>query len=124
MSEPTEEQIADAKEKLAIVYAAADFEDLLKSRGWERLGQWQEKVLQKDLAALLNVDTANTEQAINALQRWQIGVKFVEEFGQYVQTTLDRADELRGRLTMDDALIMEKLKNEPEPAPRPDPAGY
>ncbi len=124
MSEPTEEQISEAKEKLAIVYAAADFEDLLKSRGWERLTQWQEKVLQKDLAALLNVDTANHEQAINALQRWQIGVKFVEEFGQYVQTTLDRAEELRGRLTMDDALIMEKMKNEPEPAPRPDPAGY
>ncbi len=124
MSELTEEQISEAKEKLAIVYAAADFEDLIKSRGWERLTQWQEKVLQKDLAALLTVDTSNGARAIDALQRWQIGVKFVEEFGQYVQTTLDRAEELRGRLTMDDALIMEKLKNEPEPAPRPDPAGY
>ena len=120
----TEEQRQAAEERLAILNRARSFRDMIESPGWRDIYALHTQWVEDARVALRKVDTADTAKAIDALQRWQLAENYLDLEAQFINHTLAQAEDIRGTVTLDDALMMETITNEQQPAPRPDPAGY
>lgn len=127
------EELQDKREEAAYkkdVLARADsLQRLVASPGWTLIFDVQTAALERARLDLRKVDTGNHAAAIDALQRWQIAENMLEFQVNFINSTLEEATELRGAVTLDDALLMEKLNEQPKPGgdsagDRPDPAGY
>ncbi len=82
--------------------------------------------LEKARTDLREVTTSDHAKALDALQRWQIAENALEFKVSHMNKILELADEIRGQITLEEALLMEKVRNEREPTTdtRPDTAGY
>ena len=110
-----------AEERLEILRRARAFDDMIESAGWKYIFALQNAWLDKSLKILREVDTQDVTRALDALQKWQIAEKLIDTESNYINSTLSQAKEIRGVMTIDDALMMEQVQNEQQ---RPDPTGY
>jgi hypothetical protein len=119
-----DEKTEDAREKLAVLDAATDLDSLLRHKGWNRIQRLQMEQLESAKADLRSVDTSDPMRALDALRRWQICANLIELQSNHIHDTFTRALEIRGAITVEDALFMEKVNNEQQPAGTADPTGY
>lgn len=125
----TDDRKNDARERLAVLKDASAFESLLAHPGWISIYALHTAWVRKHLDELRQVSTANAEEALDALRRWQLAETLVELEATRINETLKLAEEIRGTTTLEDALIMEQYRNEqPEsagdPGSRSGTAGY
>jgi len=121
----TPDERALAQSKLDTLKRAHDFEVLLQTPGWKHIFALHTEWVESARKTLRAVDTSMTAQAIDALQRWQIAENLLELEANFINDTLAQADEIKGNVTLPDALLMEQLRNEHESTEqRTDPAGY
>ena len=100
----------EARDKLAVVRAAQDYRELLLSKGWVRLQAIQDDWLLTHLKAMK--DAHNSEAALDAWRRWKIAEEFVDLQSAAIHETVKLADEIRGSLQMEEALMMMEHMNE------------
>jgi len=101
-----------AGQRLMTIQLAQSLMDLLQSPAWKEIRsfhvEWAEhchKVLQK-------IDTSDTAKAIDALRRWQLADELLRREANYIDQIVTEADRIRGTVTMQDAELMERYKNE------------
>lgn len=121
MTEAEAQQYANFK----ILNAADAYIQLLESSGWQQVYKlhcaWLEKY--RDIAR--HVDLGNPTAALAALHQWQVAEDLLEEQAKYINSMIDKATEIRGTNTLEDALMMEKVRHEHgEPGNTADPTGY
>jgi hypothetical protein len=116
-----EEARLAAQERLAILQRARAFDDLLHSDGWKEIYGLHTAWVEDARKVLRKVNTQDVTLALDALQRWQLAEDLIDLEANFINTTLSQAEEIRGGVTLDEALIMERVKDEQQ---RPDPAGY
>lgn len=116
-----------AKDRLDALQLADHLSQLLQMPGWKHLYDMDVAELEEKRRALLDVDTSDPQEAIAKLQQWQIAEKALQGKALYINRALAVADEIRGSVTLTDALLMEKV-NEQQSAgdsgSRSDSAGY
>ena len=122
-------QIEEARENLHILNLARAFGELIETAGWKEIYKLQCSWLEKARFEMRRMPTGDNQAALDALRRWQLAEDMVELQVKFINDTLARAEEIRGGLGIDDALLMEKLRNEqPQSAGDPsagvDRAGY
>lgn len=121
----TDDQKAGAQERLAILQKAREYEDLLSKPGWKRIDAVFTEWLEDARKGLLGVDTANAAEALDSLRKWQLAEKQYALIAAEINSTLAQAEEIRGGLTFDEALLMEQVSHEHQPtAGTANPAGY
>ncbi len=115
-----------AAEQLAVLHRADAFERLLESPGWAYLIGLHEEWAEKYAKAAKSVDTTNTAAAMDALRQWQLAEELFRLQSEYINSTLERAREIRQVRTLDDALLMEQIQNEQQSTERrtANSAGY
>lgn len=123
-----EEQQREAREKIQVLETAKALNALIQTPGWKLIYAFQEAALEQSRLSLRKVDTGNTAVAIAELQKWQIAENMLEAQVDYINRTLEEAVKLRGAVTLEDALLMEHVNEQSQPAGdsggRSDPTGY
>ncbi len=118
---------ADAAERLAILQEAREFDSLLEHPGGKRLYALHNEWVDQALVKLRQIDTQNPIASMEALHRWQLAESLLDLEAQVINNTLAKAKEIRGDLTLEQALLMEQVRNEQQSTTEPgstDPAGY
>jgi len=101
-----------ASEKLDILSRADAFTQLLALPAWKHIYDLHVSWVETYRAALLKVNTADPQVALEALRQWQIAEEFLRLEAHFINSTLRQAEDLRGSTTLHDALLMERYKNE------------
>ncbi len=126
MSIPDEKRI-EAQEKIDALHRANVLGQLIQTEGWKLIFGLQEAAVEKSRVALRGVNTADVPATIDAVQRWQIAENLLAFQVDYINRTLADAEAIQGSVTLDDALLMEQLRNDKsgtgDPG-RPDPTGH
>ncbi len=115
-----------AAEQLAVLQRADAFERLLETPGWKQLLSLHEEWVEKYAKAAKHVETKDQASAIDALRQWQIAEEFFRLQAEFINSTLERARDIRQYRTLDEALLMEQVQHEQQPTQRrtTDSAGY
>ena len=111
------QRLSDAAANLATLKRAGYFQSLMGTLGWVELMQLRRSWVDDALKALRDLPTHDAPVLADAVRRWQLASDLLELERNYIRDTLDSAKEIPGALTIEDALLMEKLQNE-----QPDPA--
>lgn len=106
------EQRQIAAERLSILQRADAFRALLASPGWKDIRDLHVAWAEKYHDAMSRVDTSDAPKAIEALRQWQLADEFVRLEADYIDNILKQAQEIAGTVTLEDALLMERFKNE------------
>lgn len=105
-------KIDEAREKLAILRKAQAYKELLRSEGWTHLQQAQTDWLTDLLRDLKDTKTSSPEDARDALRRWQIAEELVDRQTRELNQAFTHADEIRGDLNIETAVLMETMTHE------------
>lgn len=121
-----DDQRAIAAEQLAVLQRSDAFERLLESPGWKLVLALHEEWAERYAKAAKHVETKDNAGALDALRQWQLAEEFLRLQADYINSTLDRAREIRQHRTLDEALLMEQIHHEQQSTePRTaDSAGY
>lgn len=105
-----EQTMQTARERLAVLHRAQDYRELVGTRGWQRIQELQQRWLLKHIVDMKKPqgDTA----ALEALRRWQIAEGLVDLQLAEIDETIKQADEIRGTISLEEALFMEHARNE------------
>lgn len=116
-----------AAEQLVVLQRADAFERLLESPGWKLVFALHEEWAERYAKAAKTSPTENPAAALDALRQWQLAEEFLRMEANFINDIIERARELRGTRTLDDALLMEQVRHEQQRAADPrtaDSAGY
>ena len=122
-----DEQRLIAADNLDTLKAGEALRIVLGTEGWQRLYARRVAILEQARTLIRKIDTGDAAVAVDALRRWQIAENFIEEEADYINETLQRAETIRASVTLDDALLMEKMKHEQPESREPssaDRGGY
>jgi len=121
-----DDQRTIAAEQLAILHRADAFERLLELPGWKLVLALHEEWAEQYAKSAKHAETKDIPGAIDALRQWQLAEEFLRLQADYINSTLERAREIRQHRTLDDALLMEQIHHEQQSTePRTaDSAGY
>ena len=108
----TDPKLEAAAQRLETLNRARAFEDLLGTAGWKELYNLQVAWVEKARFDIRRIPTGETEAALDAMRRWQLAEDLIELQAKFINDTLAEAEEIRGGVTFDEALIMEKLGHE------------
>ena len=106
------EQRQIAAERLSILQRADAFRVLLESPGWKDIRDLHVAWAEKYHDVMSKVDTSDAPKALEALRQWQLADEFVRLEADYIDNILKQAQEIAGTVTLEDALLMERFKNE------------
>lgn len=117
------EQLQMAAERLGILQKAEALRALLDTPGWKDLRELHVAWAEKYHDAMTVVDTSKRRKALEVLRQWQLADEFVRLEANYIDNIFKQADEIRGTVTLEDALLMERFKNE-QSEPTGDSGGH
>ena len=106
-----------AAQRLETLNRARAFEDLLQSTGWKELYKLQVAWVDKARFDIRRIPTGDTNAALDAMRRWQLAEDLIELQAKFINDTLAEAEEIRGGVTLDEALLMEKVRYEHSATP-------
>ena len=98
-----------AKEQLQILEEAQGYQSLLHHPAFLRLQKLETEWLMEYLQALKGATAANGPEL---LRRWQIAEDWIDRKTATINQTLQMAEELRGSLSLQEALLMESISHE------------
>ena len=107
-----DENIEDARKRLATLNRSRAFSDLLETAGWKELYAMQIAWLDKARFDVRRTATVDPDASLDAMRRWQLAEDLIELQAKFINDTLADAEEIRGSIGLDEALLMEKLKYE------------
>ena len=120
--------IEDARKRLETIHRARAFMDLKESAGWRLIRALQDQWIDIGRSEIRRTTTGDMAETIDALRRWQLACDLVELQDRYIRETIEQANEIRGSIGIDEALLMEQLNEQSKSSgtsgPGPDPAGY
>ena len=108
-------KIEEARKNNEILARARAFHDLIETAGWKELYGLQVSWLEKARFEMRRLPTGDNDAALDAMRRWQLAEDMFELQMKFINDTLAEAEEIRGGLGIEDALLMEKLNEQPEP---------
>ena len=119
-------KIEEARKNNEILARARAFHDLIETAGWKELYGLQVSWLEKARFEMRRLPTGDNDAALDAMRRWQLAEDMFELQMKFINDTLADAEEIRGGLGIEEALLMETLNEQPQPAESNthDRAGY
>ena len=106
-----------AAERLGILQRAEALRAIIETPGWKDLRDLHVAWAEKYHDAMNVVDTSDEAKALDILRKWQLADEFVRLETNYIDNLFKQADEIRGQVTLEDALLMERFKNEQSESP-------
>jgi len=98
--------------RLKTLQMAEAFMQLLQSPAWKEIREFHVAWAEHCHDVLQKIDTSDTAKAIDALRRWQLADELLRREAAYIDQIVTEADNIRGTVTMQDAELMERYKNE------------
>ena len=106
----TDPRIDEARRRLEVLNHARAYADLIESAGW-KLIYHQQIVWLEELRADMRKPSSDVEM-LALTRRWQAAEDLIELQATTINNTLAEAEDIRGSLHMDEALLMETLGHE------------
>lgn len=106
-----------AAHRMMTLQMANALDELTKNAAWKAIREFQVEWAERCHNALQSVDTSDQVKAIDALRRWQLADEMLRREDQYIEQVMEEADAIRGSVTVPDALLMERFKNEQSESP-------
>lgn len=110
-------QLQEAAERNTLLTRAREFERLLELPGWKEIYALHLAWTDKAMDALRTVNTNDEAVALDTLRRWQLAEDLLRLEAKYINDTLEKAMELQGRMTLEEALLMEQVKKHEQSQP-------
>lgn len=103
---------ADAEANLEVLRRAGYFQELMSTLGWVELMSLRRVWVDDALKSIRHMGTDEPQVLADAVRRWQLAADLRELEMNFIRDTLEAAKEIPGALTIEDALLMEKLQHE------------
>lgn len=121
----SEEKAAYLRERQETLARGMALATIVGLPGWQELQDFQKTLIVRLRRELREVSGADPAKALDALRRWQLAEEVYELQNGYVEKSISDAREISGQRTVEEALLMEKMNEQPEPTEsRTDPTGY
>lgn len=112
----------EAEQNLAVLEMADAYLQMLQTPGWHLFDKLQTEWLNAKRKEARQQGSANNGQAIYA---WQAAEDLLEQQALHINRIIDDAHKMRGKLPLEVALAMEKVKHEHrESGTTENPTGY
>ncbi len=106
-----------AAHRMMTLQMANALDDLAKNAAWKEIRAFQVQWAEQCHRVLQQADTSDQAKAIDALRRWQLADELLRREDQYIEQIMEEADRIRGTVTLQDAELMERFKNEQSESP-------